>query len=486
MQRMKRNMTVPTPLDLFPLAIPGKDGREDAVVCLKVLRNLPGKRLACTARWRGEVVFAKIFTDRKRSRVHWQREARGVGALWDKGISTPAPIYSGPTNREGVFVALYEYIAGGKSVAEAWRQAPEPQRLELLQRMAGLLAQHHCAGILQHDLHLGNFLLRGDRLYTLDGDGIAAHCMPLGRKAVMENLAWLFAQLYPIYDSWVDRVLPVYAGVSPGMPGIEESVELKRLIRQKRVARKAHFLKKTFRECGAFVRRMDWDKLTLFDRSCDSDGLRRLLADPERTMNAGVPIKRGNTCTVARIAVDGKDWVVKRYNIKNWCHAFSRAWRPSRAAVSWRNAHTLLFYGIAAPKPVALIEKRWGPLRGKAYYVSEYSEGVDALSFFFDGDTGEARKTAEAERIATMLKSLKELKISHGDLKATNIRIADRGIVLIDLDSMIEHRSNTRFASAWKRDMSRFFENWRGAAEISRLFARLLGEDAESGERPLA
>jgi hypothetical protein len=78
-------------------------------------------------------------------------------------------------------------------------------------------------------------------------------------------------------------------------------------------------------------------------------------------------IKAGNTATVARLYVDGEAFVVKRYNIKSWQHAMGRMWRPTRAQRAWQNAHRLRMLGIATFKPIALIERRLGPMRRDAY-----------------------------------------------------------------------------------------------------------------------
>ena len=83
-----------------------------------------------------------------------------------------------------------------------------------------------------------------------------------------------------------------------------------------------------------------------------------------------MPLKRGRTATLARVEVNGRQLVIKRYNIKGPVHALSRSWRPSRAWHSWLEGHRLNFLGIATPRPLALVEQRAGPLRGKARWVS--------------------------------------------------------------------------------------------------------------------
>lgn len=90
-------------------------------------------------------------------------------------------------------------------------------------------------------------------------------------------------------------------------------------------------------------------------------------------------LKDGGTCTVVRIDLEGLPVAVKRYNLKNTRHALSRAWRPSRAWQSWIEAQRLSYYGIPTPRPLAVVERRFGPLRGRAYLVTVASEGRSLL-----------------------------------------------------------------------------------------------------------
>ena len=157
----------------------------------------------------------------------------------------------------------------------------------------------------------------------------------------------------------------------------------------------------------------------------------------------------------------GEKVVVKRYNIKNFWHGLSRALRPTRAAVSWSNAHRLIMYGIATAAPIALLEKRYGIIRRQAYFLAEYIEAPDVDEFFADAKVTDAQKSLVAQNIARMFYKLYLLKIDHGDFKATNMKIVDGKPVLIDLDSMREYRCNWWYSRRHVRDLRRFMRNWQ-------------------------
>lgn len=70
-----------------------EDGR--SLCCMQTVRLLPGRRRACLAELDGQPVFAKIFLDRKRGKVHYQRELAGIRAFEQGGILTAKLLYAG-------------------------------------------------------------------------------------------------------------------------------------------------------------------------------------------------------------------------------------------------------------------------------------------------------------------------------------------------------------------------------------------------------
>ncbi|MGH8670551.1 MAG: lipopolysaccharide kinase InaA family protein, partial [Burkholderiales bacterium] len=159
-------------------------------------------------------------------------------------------------------------------------------------------------------------------------------------------------------------------------------------------------------------------------------------------------------------------------NIKSLAHGIGRALRHTRAAASWRNAHRLCFYGIATAAPVALLERRIGPLRGVSYFISEYVEGPSCTEYFSNAQADQ--RDAVLENISRLLGTLVRLRISHGDLKAANVVIRNGEPVLLDLDSMREHASSRAFVRTWRRDYQRFMRNWTHDSALFTLFERRL------------
>lgn len=212
-----------------------------------------------------------------------------------------------------------------------------------------------------------------------------------------------------------------------------------------------------------------------FRSKYDSPGMRRLLLDVDRVVEAdGFDVlKHDATTTVGVTSRDGRKLVIKRYNTKNNWHFLRRALRRSRAQNCFEFALELLKIGVATTPPVAYIEARMGPLKGRSWYISEFVDGPLCLDYI--NHVASPKETAEiAARLERSFMKLAKEKITHGDMKATNYILRNnREPVLLDLDSMIRHSSDTRYKAAHLKDRKRFMKNWQLRPDITACFSRV-------------
>jgi len=133
---------------------------------------------------------------------------------------------------------------------------------------------------------------------------------------------------------------------------------------------------------------MSFARFMLCKKAYYAPAMTAFLDNPDKIINdpKSLFLKRGNSSTVIRIKFDNHVLVVKRYNIKNFRHRLRRFFRATRATHSWQSAHLLLLLGIATPKPVAMLERRFGYFRGRAYFIYEYIDGPDVIDFFNNDD----------------------------------------------------------------------------------------------------
>lgn len=444
------------------------------IVCLEVVRSLPGKRLVFLGEYAGARVFVKLFLDPNKGERHWRRELDGLSAFKQSDIPTANVLYAGQTAGQGLPVIVLAQLTGVKSVKQAWSEANAKSRERILKRMVILLARHHQSGLCQTDLHLDNFMVSDQEIFSLDGAGVVMHAGGVDQETGLQNLGLFVAQLLPDWESYIPEIYELYSterGWSHG-PGSES---LLIHVHEAREGRWKEFRNKLFRNCTAFSHVKYSDGFQVVVREYAGQEMYSLLQNPDASFpGTGQALKNGNTCTVWATVVSGQDVVIKRYNVKGFWHGIKLSLFTGRGEYSWVNGHRLLFYGIATPKPVALLKRRIGLFHPTVYLLTEQVQAVNARVWFHDPVVAVGEKELMADQIAQILSKLQRYQISHGDLKASNILITDGRPMLIDLDAMRRHKYTFWFKRAWAKDMQRFLENWKNDEELHRLFAKSL------------
>lgn len=455
-----------------PLQLPGGD-----LQLQQLLRVLPGQRYVALAQWQGRPVLAKLLVGNKAAR-HFQRELDGARQLAEQGLNTPQLLADGLRDGEGGWL-LFEYLQGAESLWDAWR-AVENQALLSAEQQAVLasalasIAQMHRQGLWQADLHLDNLLQHDGQLYVIDGGGVQVEIagQPLSRKRVLENLGAFFAQLPVELTPFIEELLVHYLLVNG-----EHALPLEALLGELAKVRQwrlRDYLRKAARDCTLFAAKIGAFGLRVVRRA-DQSTLQPLLEDIDRLTEQGHIYKTGGAATVAQVQLQGRSLVVKRYNVKSLGHWLKRFWRPSRAWHSWIAGNRLQLLGIATPQPLAVLERRWCWLRGRAYLITEYCGGQDIIArfqAFHDGSPPESDLLALDRLFAALLRE----RISHGDFKGHNLFWDDRLACwsLIDLDAMQQHRSARSFARAYARDRARFLRNWPADSQLFKLLDQRL------------
>ena len=460
-----RNVNTP-----FRLQVRKPDRDMVEIEFVRVLRLLPTKRIVALARDKGQPILVKTFLGRHAVR-NTKREINGVGHIVDAGVRTPKLMWEGALVGGGRLLA-FEFLPDAISLFEQLQRS-ENQRFEVLSSVMEIMAKLHDQGVIQKDIHLANFLLSDGEVHTIDGGGIRRKTsLALAEGPSIANLALFFAQFLARHDDLVPRVFASYETARSWREDPRRVDRLMNEISRSRELRKRAYIGKTFRDCTRFVCFSSFTRFMVCERKAFTEEMQGLLEESDTFIEDGRMLKRGNSSTVSLVHLSDRSLVIKRYNIKGFFHGLRRAFRKSRAWISWTNAFRMEFLDIPALKPVALIENRLGPLRSNAYLVTEYVEGPDALECLLDTKT----LNGELEALASILQKLSESQISHGDLKATNFLMSQSGPVIIDLDAMREHRSRQQFARAFKQDLERFMENWRDAPILTSRFSGLLSE----------
>ncbi len=448
---------------------------EQPLYCEEFVRVLPGKRLVAFGHWAGKEVVAKLFFAPRQATRHIARDVQGINGLKTAGVLTPTIYFQGVSQDKHIQVLLFERIKG-LGLDDIWRLKQDVEEvLPLMHAVTLELATQHVLGILQHDLHFKNFLIKGKNIYTLDGGEVEISHTPLDKKESLNNLGLFCAQLGVEAKGLMQILFQTYAKSRGWLIKKQDIDDLKSAMLKHSKKRWKNFRKKIMRTCSAFVRVNRSTGITLYDRSYESVDLLNCLKNPDTVFSATdtVMLKEGRSATVAKIYLKGKPYVMKRYNIKNATHGLRRSLRATRAAMGWQLGQHLILMGVATAKPIAFIEKRFLGLRARSYLLMEYIEGENAGEFFAHDDEN---ALPMAKKIVTLFENLAQLNLTHGDLKKTNILMRDHTPVFIDLDGMKEHRTKLGFKRAFQQEMKRFMLNWRNQPKTYKLFEELLNQ----------
>ena len=180
-------------------------------------------------------------------------------------------------------------------------------------------------------------------------------------------------------------------------------------------------------------------------------------------------IKHDNTTTLLKTTINDRQIIIKRYNTKNWWHCLRRNFQKTRASNCWRMAELFQSVGLSTPHTVAVIESRIGPIAGKSWYLSEHHDSELLLDYLNVPDW-HSRFEQVADLVMQIFNSLNRHRLSHGDMKATNILVSDDSLMLIDMDASRRHRFGWTHSRALNRDKARFLKNWDNLPALRQCF----------------
>ncbi len=155
--------------------------------------------------------------------------------------------------------------------------------------------------------------------------------------------------------------------------------------------------------------------------------------------------------------LNNRQIVVKRYHSKSVFYALKRLFTVSRAKKTWRNAHRIMNAGIPSPLPIACIEKRFGLLRRRSYFVMALLDG-DTLINYLNQNPGHSLTDIKAQ-LDSMLEKLYRARLRHPDIHLDNLLMVGDTVTLIDLDEVRYIPFKPLYDSFYAKDKQFFIES---------------------------
>lgn len=436
------------------------------------VREVAGKRKVFSGLWQNKEVFVKVFTHSESAKRHWKRDVEGIQKFTQAKILTPKLLWSGkfPATEsicnDNAYGLIVEAVPNPESFEDLWLGSQD--KAALSNKLTTVIASHHKAGLIQSDLHFGNFLLSGEKCFSLDGDALHKFDKTPISKAV-NNYTLLIAQAEVIHEKLFIDAISDYCKIT-GFEKTEFRTLVEKTLPGIRKIRCHKLMKKIYRNCTSINSYKSPGRRSFINSKYDSPELRKCIDDPESFFpkDKSKWLKNGNSATVALIEVGGKKLVVKKYNYSKNLKTFIRRFRKSRASTSWSNAFRLINYGMKTPEPYALVETYKGPMMKYAYFIAEHLPGKCLKETIESTNDKELLKNIFSQ-IRDIFDIWKKCKIYHGDCKATNFILVDDKVFIIDLDAMQEFNRQENFARHHAKDLKRWMKNWAGNQELTEM-----------------
>lgn len=437
----------------------------ESVECCSLLRSIPGKREVYDALWNNQPVIVKIFLKKIFAFRHLKREWQGLKILQKRQLNSPKPLFFGET-ADGSWAIVTEKIVNSSTALDIFNSAENNQdKLKLLILVCRELANQNGKGVLQKDLHLGNFILAGDEVYALDPARMEFFHRPLCKSKSTSQLALLSCFLPDDYVRSFERLCREYFDARQWQFDETQKVLVLKSRDRHRKKQIKKGLKKYIRTSKRTLSVKSGQFFAIFDRGF-IEHIRPIdfIEQIDSLMDAGRILKKGRTSYLSRLMWNGKDVVVKRYNHKGLIHSLRHTIKGSRARRNWLFSHRLAMLEIPTPRPLAFIEQRKGQIIWQSYIVTEYIEGQKLYDFLKNSRPEQQEQLQINGKLKNLMSKLAKYRITHGDLKHTNILITEDKVVLTDLDSMRYHKVGWFYKACRARDMN-YINQFIGSSE---------------------
>ncbi|OQY03010.1 MAG: hypothetical protein B6I25_08580 [Planctomycetales bacterium 4572_13] len=435
-----------------------------AIHCQHLIRIISGLREVYEGHCNGQIAIIKIFLSKLHGKRHYHRESRGLRKLASRGLATPTILAQGK-NENGDYVLVLEKIKNAQELFAVIDHAKETaETISILKRFFEFIAKMHQAGIDQRDFNLGNFLWDGSMVYAIDPAQIHFYSSPLNKQKSLWQLAGLFAGRSGIFQENKAELLNTYFKVrgweldNPTLQKIEKLAAKKRHLAIKR------HLKKILRTSKHTAKIRHEHYVSIFQRPFfDQLGSRKFTKKLDALMEAGIVLKDGISTRVVRCVYNGWDIVIKRYNYQGLWHSLRHTIKGSRAKKCWRFGHLLTAAGIGCAAPLGIVEeRRFGMIR-QSYIINAFVAGPLLYVPMNDPNCSPQQRHEIVQKAEGILEQLGQNRLTHSDMKSSNMIISEGQPVLIDLDSMRRHhRKGPYFKNRYNKMLRTFHRRLDG------------------------
>ena len=173
-------------------------------------------------------------------------------------------------------------------------------------------------------------------------------------------------------------------------------------------------------------------------------------------LESGTLIKTDRATTVSKAKVSNRDVIIKRYNNQGFLNSLKYTLGGSRAQRVWRETYLLQELKIATPTALGYFDVIDKGRVIRSYLINEFCPEPILHYLLLDKLIPITDWPAIASQVRELLRDLHGKGATHGDIKNSNIIYNHGALMLIDLDSLIIHRSTKKLQRHMKKDLAAF------------------------------
>ncbi|WP_372369078.1 lipopolysaccharide kinase InaA family protein [Candidatus Uabimicrobium sp. HlEnr_7] len=377
---------------------------KESLVCGECLRNVPGKRSIYKGKYQEQEVIIKVFFGKINAKRRMHRELAGIKELDKRKITTPLLLFSGKT-LQGNWCIITKYISFAENASDLWTQSPTIEsKKQILQKIIAVLAEHHRQKIQQMDLHIGNFLISENDVFTLDPAQIKFQYFTVSRAACLKNLAILAAQYSEISPYYF---LKVYARCRQW--SIDCTLKKNFCRETTRISRKRikKILRKYLRKNTRHYEVVEKNLHAIVDKTlCEYDEIIDFINKISQ--------------------VDKEIFYYNKQQV-----SVTRFSNKSQALKNWCNSHHLQLLNFEHPTPLAYVKTH-----NYSYVVSEHISYEKFYNYLENSKVEDKIRTTVVRKAIKFLDIISQKKIIHQDIY-NNLVANDEAVFFSNVENII-------------------------------------------------
>lgn len=348
-------------MEPLEITLTASDNSTHTACCRTILREIAGRRTVFDGTFDGCPAIIKRFEDW----FGWyrcRREKRGLERLAGRGLSAPKVLMAG-IDEKGQHVLAIEKIEDAADGASAVETADsEDAAKATLVLVFQYIARMHEAGVVQNDLHLGNFLIAGSSVSAIDPAWMRYRSQSIPQRESFEQLAIVLASLPEEYLVWHSEFLCAYSEIRGWTYNSDMLDSVRQLALCRRKKRLPHQLRKTLRNSrDFFVLEQPPYRAVFYKKGIDAD-------------SAGDMIHRLESMTAAddpslNLDLKGRIFEVQQFSPKNRLFGLWYGLTGSPVRRAWLAAWKARYTGQTQLYPAAFIEFYRGEMFNRGWLV---------------------------------------------------------------------------------------------------------------------